>query len=75
CLRTAVAAGVAREKVDAMFFRAKGWVASTYPEPHTAAEAELYGIGRAEDVATLERIVARAAGPSTSPRVPRGGGL
>lgn len=59
CLRTAVAAGVARPIIDAMFHRAKAAVWHAYPEPHTQIEADDYENGRAEDVAILVKIVGR----------------
>ncbi|HYD00994.1 MAG TPA: hypothetical protein VEB22_07180 [Phycisphaerales bacterium] len=73
CLRTAVAAGVRRETVEAIFRRAKRWVPYTYPEPHTQVEADNYEAGRAEDIATLERIMGHAPAPQPTPV--KGGGL
>ena len=73
CLRTAVAAGVARSTVDAMFHRAKAAAWHAYPEPHTQIEADNYEHGRAEDLAMLVKIVGRE--PAAPPPVRPGGGL
>jgi hypothetical protein len=73
CLRTAVAMGVSRDKVEAMFQRAKAAAWHAYPDPHTEIEADNYERGRAEDLATLVKIVGRE--PARAPSVRPGGAL
>ena len=59
-LEAMMAAGMVprdRAGVEEVFRRALDWAWQTYPEPHTAIEADDYRAGRAEDLAGLVRVL------------------